>query len=170
MYSQLSKLKMKGNIKLDLTPAEKEKLRANKIKYSEISEYLVDDLVALLDIPEARAKEIRALAEFQSVPSVGIKFAQDLISLGYYSLDELKDKDGAKLTDDLELSAGTWIDPCVEDQFRLVVDYANNRDDRKKWWDFTEERKQFRINNGYPSTRPKKAWFELEKYQNKIGR
>ncbi len=160
-------MKNKANIKLGLTPAEQKRLRANKIKYSEISEYLVDDLIALLDIPEARATEIRALAEFQSVPSIGIKFAQDLISLGYYSLDELKDKDGAKLTDDLELSAGAWIDPCVEDQFRLVVDYANNRDDRKKWWDFTEERKKYRNENGYPANRPKKAWFELEKYQDK---
>ena len=169
MNSQLNmqNLKSKSNIKLGLTPAEQKRRRANKIKSSEISEYLVDDLVTLLDIPKARAMEIHALAEFQSVPSIGVKFAQDLISLGYYSLDELKDKDGAKLTEDLEFRTGTWIDPCVEDQCRLVVDYANNHDDRKKWWNFTEERKRYRIENGYPANRPKKAWFELEKYQHK---
>jgi len=160
-------MKNKATIKLGLTPEETKKLRANKIKVSDISEYLVDDLSVLLNVPVTRAKEIYALAEFQSVPSVGIKFAQDLISLGYYSLDELKEKDGAKLIDDLELSTGTWIDPCVEDQCRLVVDYANNHDDSKKWWDFTEERKKYRLENGYPANRPQKAWFELEKYRNK---
>jgi hypothetical protein len=163
----MQNLKSKLNIKLGLMPDEQKRRRANKIKSSEISEYLVDDLVALLYIPKARAMEIHALAEFQSVPSVGVKFAQDLISLGYYSLDELKDKYGAKLIDDLELLTGSWIDPCVEDQCRLVVDYANNRDDRKKWWNFTEERKRYRIENGYPANRPKKARFELEKYQHK---
>lgn len=93
------------------------------------------------------------MAEFQSVPSIGIKFAHDLISLGYYSLDELKNKDVAKLIEDLEVSTGTWMDPCVEDQYRLVVDYANNRDNCKKWWDYTEERKKYRIENGYPANR-----------------
>ncbi|HZK97443.1 MAG TPA: helix-hairpin-helix domain-containing protein [Prolixibacteraceae bacterium] len=160
-------MRNKPTIKLCLTPEETKRLRANEIKHAEVSEYLVDDLCALLNIPVTRAKEIYALAAFQSVPSVGIKFAQDLISLGYYSLDELKDKDGAKLIEDLELSTGTWIDPCVEDQCRLVVDYANNHDDSKKWWDFTEERKKYRIENGYPANRPQKAWFELEKYRNK---
>jgi len=160
-------MKNKANIKLGLTPEETKRLRANKIKVSDISEYLVDDLSVLLNVPPTRAKEIFALVEFQSVPSVGIKFAQDLISLGYYSLDELKAEDGAKLIDDLELSTGTWIDPCVEDQCRLVVDYANNRDNSKKWWDFTVERKKYRLENGYPANRPQKPWFELEKYRNK---
>nr|WP_198041798.1 helix-hairpin-helix domain-containing protein [Paenibacillus larvae] len=43
---------------------------------------------------------------------------------------------------------------CVEDQFRLVVYYANNPESNKKWWDFTEERKHYRETNGYPSDRP----------------
>jgi hypothetical protein len=42
------------------------------------------------------------LAEFQIVQSVGIKFSEDLIFLGYYSLNELKGKDGAILTDEYE--------------------------------------------------------------------
>jgi hypothetical protein len=160
-------MKNKVNIKLGLSPDERKRLRANKIKHSDITEYLVDDLSALLNVPTARAKEIYALAEFQSVPSVGIKFAQDLISMGYYSLEELKEKDGATLTNDFELLIGTWIDPCFEDQCRLVVDYANNRVAVKNWWDYTEERKKYRIENGYPASRPKKAWFEPGKYRDK---
>lgn len=158
---------MKNNptIKLDLLPVERKFLRSNKIKISDLINCQVEELQLLLDVSVIRAMEIRALVEFQSVPSIGIKFARDLISLGFYSLDDLKDQDGAKLLDKLEFSMGIWIDPCVEDQCRLVVHYANERDDKLNWWDFTEERKQYRIENGYPANRPKKAWFELEKYQ-----
>jgi len=160
---------MKNNptIKLDLLPVERKYLRLNKIKIRDLINYQVEELQLLLNVPAIRAMEIRALVEFQSVPSIGIKFARDLISMGYYSLDNLKEKGGAKLLDELELSTGTWIDPCVEDQCRLVVYYANERDDQLNWWNFTEERKQYRLENGYPTNRPKKAWFELGKYQKK---
>jgi hypothetical protein len=162
---------MKNNptVKLDLLPIERKVLRSNKIRIRDLVNFQVVELQLLLDVPAIRAMEIRALVEFQSVPSIGVKFARDLISLGYYSLDELKEKDGAKLLDELELLTGTWIDPCVEDQCRLVVHYANERDNQLNWWDFTDERKKYRIENGYPSNRPKKAWFELEKYQKKIN-
>ena len=153
-------MKSKTKIKLDLLPAEKHKFRANNIKLSDITIHSPDELSIMLNVPIIRAMEIFALVEFQSIPSLGIKFARDLISMGYYSLDQLKDKDGAKLIDDLELFTGTWIDPCVEDQCRLVVDYANNKDANKRWWDFTEERKKYRSENGYPSNRPTKGWFE----------
>jgi len=153
-------MKSKTKIKLDLLPAEKHKFRANNIKLSDITIHSPDELSIMLNVSIIRAMEIFALVEFQSIPSIGIKFARDLISMGYYSLDELKDKDGAKLIDDLELSMGTWIDPCVEDQCRLVVDYANNKDSNKRWWDFTEERKKHRSEYGYPSNRPTKGWFE----------
>jgi len=157
-------MKNYSTIKLDLLPVERKFMRANKIKIKNLLEYSVDELIELLYISSIRAMEILALVEFQYISSIGIKFARDLISLGYYSLDDLKDKDGAKLLDELELSTGIWIDPCVEDQCRLVVHYANERDDKLNWWDFTEERKQYRIENGYPADRPQKAWFELERY------
>jgi hypothetical protein len=124
-------------------------------------------LEVLLNATTERAKEIYALAEFQTAPSVGIKFAEDLVFLGYYSLNELKEKDGAKLTDEYEQKKGYWIDPCVEDQFRLIVNFANTHDTKKTWWDFTEERKKFRIENGYPKSRPQKAWYETVGYERK---
>jgi hypothetical protein len=98
---------------------------------------------------------------------VGIKFAEDLVFLGLYSLNELKQKDAAQLTDEYELKKGYWIDPCVEDQFRLVVYFANTNDQTKTWWNFTEERKKFRAENGYPKTRPTTAWFETLGYERK---
>jgi hypothetical protein len=142
-------------------------LRKNKIKIANVLDFATDELEVLLNASPERAKEIHALAEFQTVPSVGIKFAEDLVLLGYYSLHELKNKDGAKLTDEYELKKGFWIDPCVEDQFRLVVNYANTNDTKKTWFDFTEERKKFRAKYGYPTSRPQKAWFETLQYERK---
>ena len=153
-------MKSKINIKLPLTESEKAILRKHKIKIANITDFAPDELEVLLIVTTERAKEIYALAEFQTVPSIGIKFAEDLVFLGYYSLNELKQKDGAKLTDEFELKRGYWIDPCVEDQFRLIVNFANTLDSRKKWWDFTEERKKYRAENGYPANRPQKAWHE----------
>jgi Pathogenicity locus len=160
-------MKSKTNIKLPLTDVEKANLRKNKIKIADILDFATDELEVLLNVTSGRAKEIYALAEFQTVPSVGIKFAEDLVFLGYYSLNELQNKDGAKLTDEYELKKGYWTDPCVEDQFRLVVNFANTHDTKKTWWDFTEERKKFRIENGYPINRPQKAWFEIVGYERK---
>ena len=53
----------------------------------------------LLNVSEARAKEIYALADFQRIPSIGIEFAKDLVFLGYGSVEELSGKSGANLTD-----------------------------------------------------------------------
>lgn len=160
-------MKNKSNIKLPLTDLEKANLRKNKIKIANILDFAIDELEVLLNATHERAKEIYALAEFQTVPSVGIKFAEDLVYLGYYSLTELKNKNGAKLTDEYELKKGYWTDPCVEDQFRLVVYFANTNDTKKTWWDFTEERKKFRNENGYPTSRPQKSWVEILGYSQK---
>jgi hypothetical protein len=160
-------MKNKTNIKLPLTDFEKANLRKSKIKIANILDFATDELEVLLNASTERVKEIHALAEFQTVPSLGIKFAQDLVFLGYYSLNELKQKDGAQLTDEYELKKGYWVDPCVEDQFRLVVNFANTNDTNKTWWDFTEERKKFRAENGYPKNRPQKAWFETLGHERK---
>jgi AraC-like DNA-binding protein len=150
---------------LEVTPGEVRKLRALKIKKREIHLHTIEALQKLLNTSKIRAMELFALSEFQSLPSIGIRFAHDLIGMGYYSLHDLKRKDGAKLTDQYEKQKGVWIDACVEDQFRLVVHFANHPDSKLNWWNFTPERKAFREKNGYPSNRPKKPWFELPQYQ-----
>lgn len=151
--------------RLDITSAEKRALRANKVKRREIHHLSVEQLRAMLGVSDIRAMELRALSEFQTIPSIGIRFAQDLISLGFYSIRELNGKDPAKLVDRLERQLGAWIDPCVEDQMRLCTHYAAHLDDRMNWWDFTNERKAFRQQYGYPASRPKRPWYQLEKYK-----
>lgn len=154
-----------GETSLEITPGEMKKLRALKIKKGELHHHSVDELRQWLAVSKQRAKELYALSEFQSVPSVGIRFACDLIGMGFYSMNELKKKDGAKLTDQYELQQGVWVDSCVEDQFRLVVHYAKHADSKLNWWNFTAERKAFRAAKGYPANRPTKPWYELPRHQ-----
>ncbi|WP_296704933.1 helix-hairpin-helix domain-containing protein [Algoriphagus sp.] len=163
-------MKKKTIPKLNLSLLERKNLRKAKIKISEILDLAPDELEVILDARPERIKTIFALAEFQTAPSVGVKFAEDLIFMGYYSLKELKGKDGAKLLEEYERKKGYWTDPCVEDQFRLIVDFAKNPLINKTWWDYTEERKKYRLENGYPADRPKTAWHEVTpiKWKNKI--
>jgi hypothetical protein len=151
----------KKNIKLELSDNERTNLRKNKIKKSEILKYTADELAVLLNVSGLRAKELYALADFQQIPSIGIEFAKDLIFLGYYCVKELKEKNGAELTNLYEKKKGYQTDPCVEDQFRLAVDFAENMDYSKNWWDFTNERKQYRNEFGYPKDRPENKWTEV---------
>ncbi len=146
--------------KIDLSVDERHQLQQKGIKINTLDEYAVDEISALMQVSSGRAGEISALIAFQSIPSIGPKFARDLISLGYYTIDDLLDKDGAALLNELELKQGFWTDPCVEDQFRLAVHYAHNRSSNKKWWDFTAERKAYRAKYGYPDSRPVVAWHE----------
>ena len=153
-------MKKKTPIKLNLTESEKQALRANKVKIADVADFAIDELEAMLDASFERAREIHALAEFQAIPSVGIRFAEDLVFIGCYSIADLKGHNGAALLDEYERKKGYAVDPCVEDQFRLAVYYAHTRDATKSWWDFTEERKAYRLEKGYPANRPKAAWYE----------
>lgn len=154
-------MKRKANIQLNLSDSERKNFRRSKVKKIDISEFAYDELAVLLNVSDIRAKEICALADFQQIPSIGIEFAKDLIFLGYYSVLELAGKSGAELTDHYEKKKGFKTDPCVEDQFRLVVHFAKNKDYSKKWWDFTNERKKYRDEFGYPKDRPEKNWTEV---------
>ncbi|MBM7839649.1 hypothetical protein JOC54_002929 [Alkalihalobacillus xiaoxiensis] len=141
-------------MKLYFTDKERKQLRKCKIKQSTIHLYTSAELAELIACDQIRAKELIAQAQFQQIPSIGPRFASSLIGLGYYSLDDLRDRDGAKLTDSHEKQCGYPVDPCVEDQFRLVVYYANHPEATKNWWDFTAERKRYRQKYGYPADRP----------------
>lgn len=142
-------------MKIPLTKEERVKLRQHKIKIAALADLSTDQLTAVLKTTEQRAKTVRGLASFQSVPSVGLQLAEKMVDhLGFTSLDELKGEDAAKLFDQLEVSMGVWTDACVEDQIRCLVYHAENLDSTKVWHEFTRERKSYRKHYGYPSTRP----------------
>lgn len=124
----------------------------------DIAAYSAGQLCEWLQTDMSRARELHALAVFQNIPSIGLKFAEDLVEMGFYALDELKHHQGAALLNAHEKLKGYFTDPCVEDQFRLVVHFANYQDYSKTWWDFTPERKAYRAEHGYPADRPTHTW------------
>ena len=155
---------MKKTINYRLTTAEKQLLKAKKLSQKMLRDYAPDEIATLLEASPLRTKELNALAEFQSIPSLGINFAEELISQGYYSLEQLKGKPAVELFDAFEQYCGTWADPCVEDSYRLLVHYIETRDDSKRWWHFSAERKSYREQYGFPANRPQKPWYQSGQY------
>ncbi|MEH6971237.1 MULTISPECIES: helix-hairpin-helix domain-containing protein [Bacillus] len=147
-------------MKLPLTNHERANLRAAKIKLKDTAEMEIADLAKTLGSPLDRAEYIKALAQFQTVPSIGPKMAQCAVDLGFYSLDDIKNETGADLLNRLEELKGCWEDPCVEDSLRCIVHHANHRGSVKNWWDFTADRKRYREQYGYPAERPSTPWYE----------
>ncbi|UTI41029.1 hypothetical protein [Niallia sp. RD1] len=64
---------MSSNPKLRLTQNEKTKLRKAKVKISEVHTLSTEQLAQMLNIPDERARTVKGLAEFQTVPSIGYK-------------------------------------------------------------------------------------------------
>jgi hypothetical protein len=155
---------MKKNIDFALSAEEKQKLKEKKISQKMLRDYAPDEIAAMLDASPERARELAALAEFQSIPSLGIGFARELMQQGYYSLEQIKGKSAVELFDAYERHCGCWADPCVEDSYRLLVHYIEHKDESKRWWNFTGERKAYREQFGFPADRPLTAWCETDKY------
>lgn len=155
---------MKKNIDLELTAVEKQQLKEQKVSLKTLRDYAPDEIAAMLNASPERTRELAALTEFQSIPSLGVGFAKELIAQGYYSLEQLKGKGAVDLFDAYEKNSGCWADPCVEDSYRLLVHYIEHRDETKRWWDFTKERKAYRTKFGFTADRPLTAWYETDKY------
>jgi hypothetical protein len=145
-------------LKLPLTENERVRLRQQKIRIDQIPDMQPEQLSLLIDVPIDRAVELTALGTFQRIPDIGPVMAQCLVRLGYSRVSQLHGKNPVGLLDDLEVSLGYWVDPCVEDELRLVVHYAEHPETDKRWWDFTGERKAYRAKHGYPATRPTMSW------------
>ncbi len=148
--------------KLPLSAEEKQNLRASKIRLQAIKDLDAAELAEILGSTPERAAHLRALAQFQSIPSIGPRIAERVAALGYGTLDELKPLDGPALLEQLENHYGFWEDPCLEDALWCMVHHANHPGSEKSWFDFTDARKAYRQAHGYPETRPKKAWHEMK--------
>ncbi|MFB4159094.1 helix-hairpin-helix domain-containing protein [Geomicrobium sp. JSM 1781026] len=148
-------------MKLPLSEEEKRQLRKAKRRIADVSSIPTAELADMLHISKERAKELKALSQFQQIPSIGYQLAEKLVyQLRIYSLQEMQTADPAILLNELELRLGVWTDPCVEDQIRCVVHHANNSNSEKQWHDFTSIRKQYRTEHGYPANRPQTAWYD----------
>jgi len=141
--------------KLPLTVEEKSRIKSCKTKLADIHTLEEEQLVEIFAGNIERAKYIKGLVIFQQIPSIGYKLADVLVdNLRVYSLEEIKNENAMSLFDRLEEQLGYQIDPCVEDQIRCVIYYANHSNSSKQWFDFTEERKHERKQLGYPKSRP----------------
>ena len=149
--------------KLPLTHEERVRLRESRTKLKDIARTNPTEISNVLGSTLERAQFLCALASFQSIPSIGPRAAQWVLDLGYYSLDEIKEENGSDLINRLEEHYGYWMDPCVEDALRCIVYHANNPNSEKCWFDFTEERKTYRAQYGYPTGRPSLAWYDVHK-------
>lgn len=146
--------------KLPLTNEERTSLRKAKIKLAALHELSMEKIIEVTGVSNMRAEELKGLATFQQIPSIGPKIAEAMVyTLGYYALDELKGEKGAEILDRHERKLGFWVDPCVEDAFRCIVHHSNNPNSKKQWFDFTSGRKHYRETYGYPANRPKTPWF-----------
>ena len=80
---------------------------------------------------------------FQTIPGVGKSLAQDLIELGYHSVDELKSKDPETMYQNLIDLRGDHIDRCVLYVFRCATYFASHVTHDKellKWWNWKDSK------------------------------
>jgi hypothetical protein len=82
------------------------------------------------------------LKEFQTIPSVGPRVAEDLWNLGYRSIAELKGENPETMYQKLCTQAGMHVDRCMLYTFRCIVYFASaKKHDPKllKWWNWKDD-------------------------------
>ncbi|WP_273128056.1 helix-hairpin-helix domain-containing protein [Bacillus weihaiensis] len=147
--------------KLPLSQEQKSLLRKKKMKICDIHRLHIEEIQELFSLTIGEAKTLKGLASFQAIPSIGYELAYKMVHLlGFYRVDQLRMKKWADVFQQLEQTLGCRTDSCVEDQIICIIHHANNPDSEKVWYDFTQERKEYRMKHGYPDTRPTMSWYE----------
>jgi hypothetical protein len=90
---------------------------------------------------ERKMNQPETLKKLRTIPNIGPSMAQDLLSLGIQTPEDLKGRDPVQLYRHLEELTGARQDPCVLDTFMAAVHFAETGE-RRTWWSFTEERKR----------------------------
>ncbi len=91
-----------------------------------------------------KSPERKTVTKLTDLPNIGKAMARDLHLVGIRHPEELIDKNGYQLYDELCRVSGKRHDPCVIDVFLSVVDFMNGGK-AKPWWEFTEERKNHAV-------------------------
>ena len=82
------------------------------------------------------------MGDLRMVPGIGAKKEQELIELGYGSLEALKNADPDELYVKACLKRGWQLDKCVLYAFRCAVAFAKDpmpNPDNYRWWYFCDE-------------------------------
>jgi hypothetical protein len=130
-------------MKLPLLPKERTGLKKNRVSLKKLAVITPDELSHICKITIERSRYLVALAQFQSLNSVGPAMAQDLWELGCRSLDDLASRNAVDLYEELSLKTGRHLDPCVEDVFRCAIAqvlFPNLPVECKNWWYWKTQR------------------------------
>lgn len=82
-----------------------------------------------------------ATHDLRRIPGIGKSLAQDLIDLGYHSVEELRGADPEAMYAQFEEMVGTHVDRCVLYTFRCAVYFAsheNHDPELLKWWNWKD--------------------------------
>ena len=83
----------------------------------------------------------RERRDLKRIPGVGEVIAEDLLALGFRSVEDLNDRDPEELYLALCAHKGEQVDRCVLYVFRCAVYYASNREhdpELLKWWNWKD--------------------------------
>lgn len=133
---------------------ERAALRRQGITAASLHEHNPTVLSQTCDLPLERCEYLVAMAEFQTLVSVGPAAAQDLWDLGCRSLGHLSQQNPVAMYDRLVAKAGGRLDPCVEDVFRCAIAQVLDPElpaSLREWWNWKDQRGQ---PMGIPASRP----------------
>lgn len=124
-------------MKCKVSPVERAALRKQGLAFAKLVGENPATISTRCGLPLARCRYLVAMADFQTLASVGPAAAQDLWDLGYRSLSGLANGNPVDMYNELCLMVGSKLDPCVEDVFRCAI--AQVRDphlpaERANWW------------------------------------
>lgn len=124
-------------MKVKMSPQERTALRKQGFAASKLKGEDARSIAELCALPLARCRYLVAMADFQTLASVGPAAAQDLWDLGCRSLADIAQRDPVEMYHKLSRQVGSPLDPCVEDVFRCAI--AQVRDpqlplEQTNWW------------------------------------
>ena len=82
-----------------------------------------------------------ALKDLRRIPGVGKSIAQDLLDLGFQSVEDLRGHDPQEMYERFCEMQGVRIDRCLLYVFRCAVYYASNEQhdpELLKWWNWSK--------------------------------
>lgn len=82
------------------------------------------------------------MSDLRLVPGIGAKKEQELMELGYDSLESLKEADPDELYIKACTKQGWQLDKCVLYAFRCAVAFAKDSDpdpEKYRWWYFCDK-------------------------------
>lgn len=84
----------------------------------------------------------KALQEFQQIPGVGIRIAEDLWNLGFCKCEDLRSEDPQVMYDRLCELQGSKVDRCMLYVFRCAIYYVREKKPKPellKWWNWSDQ-------------------------------